>query len=279
MLDLGAEVNTLGTLYYASRWSLNGGPYTYGGIQADGSYGGQWGIDNNISGILMVDPVLPNDICSGAIILTPGLIYDDNPVDGTVAGATNDAETNSCGLDGPGVWYSVVVPNDGNINIETGPDSNATTGFDSVIEAFSGTCGALVSIDCDDDGADTGNYSLLELSGLTPGETIYIRVWEYNGDESEPFSISAYSGTLSAVDYTDEIMFSYYPNPVNSNLNLKAQKDIESISVVNMLGQEVLRTSPNTVNSELDMSGLSTGSYFVRVTVEGITETVRVVKQ
>lgn len=279
MLDLGAEVNTLGTLYYASRWSLNDGPFTYGGIQADGSYGGQWGTDNNISGILMVDPVLPNDICSGALILTPGLIYDDNPVDGTVAGATNDFETNGCGLNGPGVWYTLIVPNDGNITIETGPDSNATTGFDSVLEAFSGTCGSLVSIDCDDDGAATGNYSLLELSGLTPGEAIYLRVWEYNGDETEPFSISAYSGTLSTGNIANESLFSYYPNPVNNILTLKAKKTIESVSVINILGQEVLQVTPNSVNNELDMSNLSNGSYFVKVTVEGLTETVRVIKQ
>jgi hypothetical protein len=46
-----------------------------------------------------------------------------------------------------------------------------------------------------------------------------------------------------------------------------------------MLGQEVLRATPNTVNSELDMSSLQDGTYFVKVTIANITKTVRVIKQ
>ena len=219
-----------------------------------------------------------NNDCANAIMLTPGTVYGDNPVDTTVAGATNSGVTNACGLNGPDIWYSVVVPADGNITIETGDTSGAGMGFDSVIEAFSGTCGALTSIECDDDGAATGNYSILNLTGLTPGETIYIRVWEYNGDETEPFSISAYSATLSVEESVFE-SFSYYPNPVKNTLTIDTQDTIENITMYNILGQEVLRTTPNTVGSEVDMSSLETGTYFVRVSIAGASKTVRVIKQ
>ncbi|WP_299522614.1 GEVED domain-containing protein [Winogradskyella sp.] len=282
-LDLGAEVGA-GTYYYASRWRLNSGPFTYGGILPDGSNGGEWGTGGFASGVLTVtDPPPPaNDDCSGAIALTPGAIFDDNPIDGTVAFATADAEdVDTCGEPGPGVWYSVVVPASGDITIEIGDTSGGGTGFDSVIEAFSGTCGALTSIDCDDDGVPgfADNYSLLELSGLTPGETIYIRVWEYDGDESEPFSISAYSATLSTGDLDNESAFTYYPNPVKNTLTLNAQNTIENVTMYNMLGQEVLRATPNNVDSVLDMSSLQNGTYFVKVTIADTTKTVRVIKQ
>jgi hypothetical protein len=46
-----------------------------------------------------------------------------------------------------------------------------------------------------------------------------------------------------------------------------------------MLGQEVLRTAPNNIDSTLDMSALQTGAYFVKVTINDRTETVRVIKQ
>ncbi len=280
-LDLGELIPLPGTYYYASRWSLNTAPFTYGGIQANGSFGGIWGADNNISGVLTVNN-LPNDDCSGAIALTPGNNYAENAVDGTVVGATFNGETSSCQIagPGPGVWYSVVVPADGNLTIETGPDSATnTTTFDSVIEVFSGDCGSLTSIDCDDDGASTGLYSILNLSGLTAGSTIYVRVWEYDGDELEPFSISAHSATLSVGDVENQNGFTYFPNPVKNTLNLKAQSNIQNLSIYNILGQEVLRTSPNALNSEVNMASLQTGAYFVKVTINDATETIRVIKQ
>jgi len=46
-----------------------------------------------------------------------------------------------------------------------------------------------------------------------------------------------------------------------------------------MLGQEVLRSTPNNVDSTVDMSKLQTGAYFVKVTINDRTETVRVIKQ
>lgn len=73
--------------------------------------------------------------------------------------------------------------------------------------------------------------------------------------------------------------FTYFPNPVTNTLNMKAQSTIQNVSIYNMLGQEVLRTSPNTLNSEVDMSSLQTGAYFVKVTINDATDTIRVIKQ
>jgi hypothetical protein len=45
---------TPGTYYYASRWQLQNGPYTYGGYNVGG--GGFWDGTNNVSGVLTVTP-------------------------------------------------------------------------------------------------------------------------------------------------------------------------------------------------------------------------------
>ncbi|WP_449274554.1 T9SS type A sorting domain-containing protein [Lacinutrix gracilariae] len=84
---------------------------------------------------------------------------------------------------------------------------------------------------------------------------------------------------LSVQDIAFNDLFSYFPNPVNNNLTLTAQKDIENIAVYNMLGQEVLRTAPNAVNTEVNMSALQAGAYFVKVTIGNATETVKVIKK
>lgn len=55
--------------------------------------------------------------------------------------------------------------------------------------------------------------------------------------------------------------FNMYPNPVNDVLNLKADVNIDTVSIYNMLGQKVLTSS----QTQIDMSALPTGSYIVKV--------------
>ncbi|MFT7052430.1 MAG: hypothetical protein ACJAZK_003058, partial [Psychroserpens sp.] len=52
-----------------------------------------------------------------------------------------------------------------------------------------------------------------------------------------------------------------------------------NVVVLNMLGQEVLRTAPNVTDSTINMESLSQGAYFVRVTIGNVTEVVRIIKQ
>ncbi|MDA9875133.1 DUF5011 domain-containing protein [Flavobacteriaceae bacterium] len=90
------------------------------------------------------------------------------------------------------------------------------------------------------------------------------------------FSIS--STSLGLEDVNTSSNFTYFPNPVNNVLSIKAQASIDSITVYNMLGQTVVRSTPNTTTTAVDMSGLQTGAYFVQVAINNSIETVRVIK-
>ena len=72
--------------------------------------------------------------------------------------------------------------------------------------------------------------------------------------------------------------FTYFPNPVNDMLTIRAQKDVDDITVYNMLGQVVKRQSPNTRDCTVDLSAMQTGAYFVQVSIDNTVETVRVLK-
>ena len=232
-------------------------------------------------------PPVNND-CSGAITLTPGAVFTDNPIMGSNAGATGSGETPlpSCSSYDPAdatgfggdVWYSVVVPADGNLTIEV--DNNGGPSTDSGMQVYSGTCGSLVAVACDDDGGN-GAFSqvVIETADGLAGETLLVRVFEYGGNSEMNFLISAFSATLSTTDLENEAAFTYFPNPVKNTLTLNAQNTIENVVMYNMLGQQVLRVMPNTVDSELDMSNLQTGTYFVKVTIANVTKTIRVIKQ
>jgi len=73
--------------------------------------------------------------------------------------------------------------------------------------------------------------------------------------------------------------FKYYPNPVKNKLSLKGKSVIQQVTIYNMLGQQVLSTAPNTLESIVNMSILNTGTYVVQVTINKLTKTIRVIKQ
>jgi hypothetical protein len=72
--------------------------------------------------------------------------------------------------------------------------------------------------------------------------------------------------------------FAYYPNPTNGSLSLKSVNNIESVALFNMLGQNVLSAKVGATTSDLDISALATGTYVMKVVVEGQTGTFRVLK-
>ena len=231
------------------------------------------------STISFTTPATPpaNDNCSAAQVLTPGGVFADNAVIGTTVGATTvTGLTYGCQTNRANdVWYSVVVPASGTITIETQVDgSSALT--DTVLSVFSGTCGALVEVGCDDDGG-TGTFSLLNLT-QPAGSTLYIGVWRWGSATNGTFQVSAYDASLSANSF-DSNAFLAYPNPVKDVLNLEYNSEISNVRVINLLGQEVISRNINANSTQVDMSQLSAGAYIVNVTVGNAVKTIKVVKQ
>ncbi|MGV6832447.1 MAG: T9SS sorting signal type C domain-containing protein [bacterium] len=105
---------------------------------------------------------------------------------------TNENATDS-GVADPGcadysggdVWFSVTVPASGGIVIDT--DTGVVT--DGGMALYSGTCGMLTLIECDDDDSDNGFMPSITATGLNPGDTLYIRFWEYGNNNNGTFDI------------------------------------------------------------------------------------------
>lgn len=228
-------------------------------------------------------PPPANDDCTGAIALTPGADFGANDIIGTNESAT-DSEIADPSIPDPGcasysggdVWYSAVVPASGSITFEVNEIAGNLTDTGGAV--YSGSCGALILEDCDDLSSASGDHPLISLTARTPGEVLYFRVWEYSNDATGTFSVSAYDASLSTSSFNLE-GFKAYPNPVKDVLNLSYTKEISKISVHNLLGQEVLSKSVNAMQSQVDLSRLSTGTYLVKVTVDGLENTIKIIKE
>lgn len=77
----------------------------------------------------------------------------------------------------------------------------------------------------------------------------------------------------------DTASFSYYPNPVKDVLNLRYSSEITSVTVYNLLGQQVTVKQLNATEGTVDMSTLADGTYIVNVTAGDNVKTLKVVKK
>ena len=118
--------------------------------------------------------VITNDECSGAIALTVSTSCSYTTYSSVGATASIGVPAPGCASYSTGdVWFSAVVPASGELNV----DLQAAGITDSGMAFYSGTCGSLTLLECDnDDGA--GSMSYISMNGLTPGQTIFIRVWD-----------------------------------------------------------------------------------------------------
>lgn len=129
-----------------------------------------------------------NDDCAGAISLTVGAsctLTNTSNLNATSSAVPNPG----CGsYSGGDVWFSFVAPASGSVNIE----SFANSLTDGAMALYSGTCGALSLMTCDDDGGAGLMPSI--ASALTPGQTYYIRFWEFGNNNNGTFGICVVAG-------------------------------------------------------------------------------------
>lgn len=136
----------------------------------------------------LTPPPVNDDPCN-AISLTIGTTC-------TYATYTNAGATATAGVPAPGcssysggdVWFKVIVPSTGAIKIDTQSGVMLDSGM-AIYASSNNTCsGTITLIECDDDDG-TDSMSMINITGLTPGATIFIRIFEYGNDINGTFGI------------------------------------------------------------------------------------------
>lgn len=97
-----------------------------------------------------------------------------------------------------------------------------------------------------------------------------------NANARRPFIPTAAHDNTTGLSHSNKTLFTAYPNPVKNVLTLVAKGVITNAAIINSVGQNV-KSFTNT--SHLDLSDLSTGIYFVKVTTATGTTVQKVVKQ
>ena len=121
------------------------------------------------------------------------------------------------------------------------------------------------------------NTNALNSSTVLVNNTTYYATQTIAGCPSTPIAVLV-NVTLRNNSF-DMSSLEYYPNPVIDVLNISYSNTISSIEVYNLVGQLVRTTKPNATTTQLDMNGLPTATYLVKVTSEGKTADIKIVKK
>lgn len=193
-----------------------------------------------------------NDLPCNAINLPTGIfVLGDN----NCSGGSGEPAPPSCWFD-PGnlntVWFKTIVPPSGLLSIQTQIISIG----DNQIEAFSGPCNALVPIldGCNDNSSTAcgsfNNEASLQLNGLTPGSTVYIRV-DGVGNLTGSFNIMA-SDSISQAGFNHQDCLGAIPVCGNQVIN----------QPTSFFGCGLISEIPapgNTSNPDINPAGFNSG--------------------
>ncbi len=217
-------------------------------------------------------PPPSNNECESAISLTPANTCI--PVAGTTTGATVNMGPIDCNHttspNANDVWYSFVATSESDSIIVEGIGE-----FDGVIEFFSGGCGNLVSITCEDSTFPFGSPATerMFVTDLSIGTTYFIRLYDYGHlAQGHAFNICVTVAGPIGIDEVSAPTFSLYPNPTEGDITISGA-DLSGkvlIEMTDMTGR-VVYTRQETMAADqgvtLPLSGLlAQGSYLLRLT-------------
>lgn len=215
-------------------------------------------------------PAVENQSCDTALALE----IDNTDVQSDNSFGTINPEQPSCDTFGSiqDVWFSFIAPAEGTVDV------TVTNGFmtSANFNVYSGDCGALVAVA----GACNANLTTAtteSLTGLTAGSIYRVQVWS-NAAEQGTFSLRLANPSLSNSSF-DNQTFNAYPNPVIDVMHLSYDKNISTVEVFDILGQQVFSKLSNTHISEVDLSALSKGVYMVKINADKLVKTVKILKQ
>jgi hypothetical protein len=86
------------------------------------------------------------------------------------------------------------------------------------------------------------------------------------------------SGNVLSIQDLSDNTFMIYPNPVQNTLNVSAAAAVDSISIFDLTGREVLRAAPNAAAFSLDVATLKKGLYLVSLKAGDQEMTTKLVK-
>ncbi len=100
-----------------------------------------------------------------------------------------------------------------------------------------------------------------------------------NGEQAFSLIITGLEDTVLSTTSNEIVTASIYPNPATNVLNVNAISQISEVEISNLLGQSMGIQKVKSNNAQIDISSLSAGTYFVRVTIDNASSVYKFIKK
>jgi hypothetical protein len=123
---------------------------------------------------------------------------------------------------------------------------------------------------------------MLPSSTLLQDNTTYYATQSVSGCESNRnvnanrFAVTT-NLVLSNESFTADA-FSVYPNPVDEVLTVAAKDNLKSVVVYNAIGQQILYLNPDQKEMQIATTKFSKGVYFIKLSTEKGSHTLKIIK-
>ncbi len=138
---------------------------------------------------------------------------------------------------------------------------------DTQMAIFTGDCGDLTQIACNEDGPQSTETEYPAGLNLQTEEGVeYLMMIDGYVDSNGQFCVQFTAQEPDAVTDRNAFEFDVYPNPATDRIFVEAPKTVEAAVLVNVLGQQVREFQFTASNRlELDVNGLDTGMYILQL--------------
>ena len=122
----------------------------------------------------------------------------------------------------------------------------------------------------------------LDVSALDGATTVYIAFRHFYDDSTlEVLNIDdvVLTGTTLGLDDNVFAGFNYFVDARHVLQLSSSNKNLESITIFNLLGQTVLSNKLSLTNASVDLSALNSGVYIAKVNIDGVSNSFKILKK
>ena len=83
---------------------------------------------------------------------------------------------------------------------------------------------------------------------------------------------------LGTGEFSQNVDFTYYPNPANDVVNILSQTNMTQLEVYNVAGQLLMSKKLNAMDTQVDISGFASGTYFFKLRFDEIEANFKILK-
>ncbi len=166
-------------------------------------------------------------------------------------------------------WFVGVTQANASVTIEPG-DTVRWTWTDNVPHSVTSESGSQEDFDS---GIETGNgfqysYTFTQV-GVNP----------YKCDVHSNMEGTITVDNVASIEDKFRMNISFYPNPVSNKLTVASLYKLDSYKIHNILGKLVAQGAANGNITEIDMSSLESGMYFINAISGDMESTFKVIKR